>query len=157
MRPISCLFYYEKLALSRGGGPIKNADGSNHVNPNYISFLQVISTYWAVDEATGKEKLNIFMNGGSVSKDRDTGEVTMKAGYTIVLPDFLGRPFMEQYYTWSCAFGLSAASHQITAPARRSEAPRSTTGHAHSGRAVREEEFINPDSVAEEGEVVVEG
>ena len=114
-------------------------DGSILENPNYISFLQVISTYWEiVDEETGKAQLNIFLNGGSVSRDRDTGAAQMKAGYTVVLPAFQGEAFMDQFYNWSCAFGLGAPTAQVHTP-RVNESRRDTA--RPQGRAVNELEF----------------
>lgn len=129
----SCLFWYTMRALRPQKGPdgkwksiaVNNPDGSPRMNDNYLSFLQVISTYW---ESTGpdndpKLQLNIFCNGGSVTHDRETGERSSKIGYTVTFPQFLGEKFMAQFWAWSCAFGLgSAAAPTPTTPAY--ESPR---------------------------------
>lgn len=139
---ISCLFWYAKRAVRRENGEtvvITNADGTVRQNDNYISFLQVISTYWEPTE-DGKNQLNIFLNGGSMSIDRNTGERVMKAGYTVVLPEFLGKPFMDQFYEWSCAFGLSATptTSRSYIPEHRAAKPE------RSSRSVNAEDFIDP-------------
>ena len=140
---ISCLFWYAKRAVRRENGEtvvVTNPDGSIRQNDNYISFLQVISTYWEPTE-DGKNQLNIFLNGGSVSIDRNTGERVMKAGYTVVLPEFLGQRFMEEFAAWSYVFGLSTSQMvpQGYSP-RSNREPR----EPRSSRSVNAEDFIDP-------------
>lgn len=145
--PISCLFFYKKrLFVKDGAGgfkPAVNKDGTFKENANYISFLQVISCYWeVVDEESGKLQLNIFLNGGSVSRDRETGTAQMKSGYTLVLPAFLGEAFIDQFYTWSCSFGLMAPAPLAATQNRSNERRESSPRSGHNSRAVREEEFV---------------
>lgn len=148
-QPLSCIFQYKKrlfVKTSDGFRPATNKDGSFKENDNFLSFLQVISAYWEViDEESGKCVLNIFMNGGSISRDRETGAAQMKAGYTVVLPQFLGEPFMDQFYNWSCAFGLSS----VPAPSFERDVrhePRPRNSGERGSRQLREEEFVPPDS-----------
>lgn len=143
MNQVSCLFLYAKKAYRFENGetvPVLNADGSHRANDNYLSFLQVISTYWEpTDNPNNPNQLNIFLNGGSISVDSRSGERQMKAGYTVKLPEFLGKRFMQEYYNWSCRFGLSAApTYPTTANNRtdRSETHRTT-------RQVRPEDFVD--------------
>lgn len=150
--PISCLFFYKKRLMTKDAAtghfkPALNKDGSVKTNANYINFLQVISCYWEmIDENSEKMQLNVFLNGGSVSRDRESGAAQMKSGYTLVLPAFLGEAFIDQFYTWSCSFGLAAPAPPVYTNQRnednsaRSARPR-TNGTAHSSRAVREDEF----------------
>jgi hypothetical protein len=142
---LSCLFFYKKRVLTKDkdGRTVlaTRKDGSVVENPNYISFLQVISTYWEiVDEETGKAQLNIFLNGGSVSRDRDTGATQMKAGFTVVLPQFQGEAFMDQFYNWSCAFGLSAQAPHGQVNLRNTER-REPSQPRNAGRVVNDLEF----------------
>lgn len=142
----SCLYFYQKRVY-QNGDPVFLEDGKTvRTNDNYISFLQVISAYWDIDEQ-GKNKLNVFLNGGSISRDRESGALTSKAGYTVTLPEFLGKAFIEQFYNWSTKFGLgvSPTVHAVRETTERNT-PRSP------GRSVREEEFVDPDQ--ESGEAV---
>lgn len=150
----SCIFYYAKRVL-RNGKPVLLPDGKSvKMNDNYISFLQVISAYWeTVDEETGKQQLNVFTTGGSVLKDHSTGEIQTKAGYTITLPEFLGRPFMQQWYDWSIRFGLSQVA-PIPSSERKT---RDNRNEARGHRSVaRMEEFVNPEEMEESGVAVIE-
>lgn len=152
MRPISCIFYYAKRVL-RQGKPVLLSDGKSfRMNDNYISFLQVISAYWeTLDEESGKKQLIVFLNGGSVLKDHNTGDIQTKAGYTITLPQFLGEPFIQQWYDWSCVFGIYTGASIPTARAivNRAERPERTEARGHRN-AAREEEFVDPAEFQEE-------
>jgi len=135
------MFIYDRATNT--SRPATNKDGSIKENANYVSFLQVISCYWEVIEESEKMQLNVFLNGGSVSRDRETGAAQMKAGYTVVLPQFLGERFVDEYYTWSCSFGLPAAPRPLNLQFEtRREIPRP------SSRIVREEEFVNDEEEA---------
>ncbi len=149
--PLSCIFFYEKKVYkydqtTRKSSPVLNADGTHRSNGNYINFLQVISCYWEIISEEGgrtKSQLNIFLNGGSVSTDPETGDRTMKPGYTVVLPQFLGEKFIDQMYNWSCAFGLTAqVPVRSTGPSeRRNNQP----SESRNSRSIREDDFVDPD------------
>lgn len=149
---VSCIFWYKRRAFrydenTKRNVPSNNADGTPKMNDNYLSFLQVISTYWE-EVRDGIFQLNVFMNGGSVSQDHDTGERTMKSGYTVTLHQTIGEPFMHQFYAWGQTFGLATqsaprgiptAENEQRANNRRSEGPRRS-------RIVDEAEFELPAS-----------
>jgi hypothetical protein len=149
MMNLSCLYYYEKKAYvfnpdTKKSEPQLRPDGSHVANGNYVSFLQVISTYWeCVDASQEKWQLNIFLNGGSVSIDRQTGQRIQKFGYTVVLPESQGKKFMERFIAWSEAFGIMAIS--TGRPAQLSNTDRTPTQRS-SRAAVREDDFIDPDT-----------
>lgn len=140
--PISSIFYYQKR-LMKGGKPVQTDDGTGFkTNDNYISFMQVISAYWeTVDEVANKRQLIVFMNGGSLLKGQN-GELISKAGYTITFPEFLGDRFIQQWYDWSCVFGLTTMMVQPAAPVSVNRAERTERKNHRS--APREEEFVNP-------------
>lgn len=143
---LSCLFYYEKRAYFEGQ-PLFLEDGKTvRTNPNYISFLQVISCYWEPN-TDGKMQLNIFLNGGSISKDRETGKSVMKPGFTVVLPEFLGRKFVTQFWEWSCAFGLGASPIAPAVYVRDTNEAGNTSNRRSPGRIVKDDDFIDPDAV----------
>lgn len=144
---LSCIFWYQKRVFKGKGEVLRDSKGEPVVNDNYISFLQVISAYWeTLDTSTGKKQLNIFLNGGSVSRDRDTGEVQMKAGYTLQLPEFLGNRFMLEFYDWSAAFGLSTSPERPTERVPRAARPEGETRRGRS--VVREDEFVDMENDA---------
>lgn len=145
--PGSCLFLYQKRAWrfdesTNKPEPVFDKDGKQHMNDNWLNFNQVISCYWEVIEETEPftQQLNIFMTGGSVSRDHKTGETQMKSGYTITLPEFLGRKFINQFYNWS----LGPASPPPQRNEDRNEVRRSPRTSAN--RAVKVEEFGDPEA-----------
>lgn len=137
----SCLFTYEKRLLTRDETgkniPILLEDGKTEkTNINYINFLQVVSAYWETDQH-GKNKLNVFLN--------------TKVGFTLVLPEFLGIPFIDQFWAWSQVFGLSPAPppQRVIHQNRRDEKHQSPkTKHQAVSRPVNELEFIDPNEAA---------
>jgi hypothetical protein len=134
-------FTYDREAKQKA--PILNSDGSQRKNANYISFLQVISTYFEVIDDQGNEVLNIFLTGGGLTTDRETGERSPKAGYTLVLPGgarSIGERFMREYYQWSMHFGLNRSQRSQPQPVseRSSGGPR--------GRHLDFDEFVDPAS-----------
>ncbi len=142
---LSCIFWYAKKAFRFNNAtgktePVLNPDGSARSNDNYISFLQVISCYWEPTEDTNNpNNLNIFLNGGSVSVDRD-GNRQMKAGYTVVLPEFIGKKFLDQFWEWGQSFGLV-----ISAPSPvRTHEPRERSEAGRSSRSIRVDDFVDP-------------
>lgn len=160
MKPTSCIFWYAKRAYryneqTKKPEPIINPDGTQRANDNYISFLQVISCYWeASDEPNNPENLNIFLNGGSVSVDRN-GDRQSKSGYTLVLPQHIGRKFITEFYNWSVVFGLNNV--QATAPVLRSnyqERSERSEGPRHN-RNIRPDDFVDPSEIPA-GEAVFE-
>ena len=139
MAPLSCLYSYQKKLFNQDGTVVMCDDGKTpRTNTNYISFLQVISCYWDVDSA-GKNKLNIFLNGGSITRDGQS-----KPGYTVIIPEFLGVPFIDQFYNWSRAFGLSSNAPQ------RQMAEHDNNREPRRGRRVNVDEFVDPSEVASE-------
>lgn len=140
MKQTSCIFSYEKRVFDHEGNPVLLDDGKTiRTNWNFVSFLQVISAYWETKN-DGKLILNIFLNGGSLVEDRNTGNLVSKSGYTIVLPEFLGTRFIEEWGSWSFAFGLAPAAPAIQ---NRSHNGARSAQRTSNSRSVREEEFVN--------------
>lgn len=140
MKQTSCIFSYEKRVFDHEGNPVLLDDGKTiRTNWNFVSFLQVISAYWETKN-DGKLILNIFLNGGSLVEDRNTGNLVSKSGYTIVLPEFLGTRFIEEWGSWSYTFGLASPVTQNVQ--RSSHNGARSAQRTSNSRSVREEEFV---------------
>jgi hypothetical protein len=172
VKPISCLFWYEmraKRRVEKGKDntgrniydlePLLDSEGKPVFNDNFISFLQVISTFWEqVEQRDGsfRSMLNVFLPGGSLTTDFKTGEQRSRPGYTVVFNEVLGTKFMNQYYNWSQRFGLQpTASIVRTEPADIEPVVGRRTGRSQS-RNYNDEDYRDPEAAPTEAVVTIE-
>lgn len=165
MKPISCLFWYQMRArrlnpATKKMEPLLDSNDKPVLNDNYISFLQVISAFWEqVEQNDGSFKLmlNVFLNGGSISIDPNTGERRSKMGYTVIFNEMMGTKFITAWWNWSEKFGLAsptAPQYRNTREHGDSEAPR-RVGRSQA-RQIHDDDFVDPDAPNIEPIAVIE-
>ena len=143
---VRCVFWYGRRATryDRNTDTVTlmvDEEGKPLYNDNFISFLQVISFFWEMQERDGtlQNILNVFLPGGSVFEDRN-GNKLPRPGHTVTLNEKLGKKFVSQFWNWSRVFGLS--TNTVT--------PTTTTGVRSTGsrgysRNVRDDDFNDPE------------